>query len=607
MNLKIKIKEFKIDYKTIFFDTTLNLNGPGLYCLVGKNGSGKTTLLQIITGQCGLNNINISLDDKKINIFNVSKYFDENITYVPQYPIIVENKTIYENISDFCPNADKSVIESLLKEFNFSNINITCEHLSSGEQQRINFIRAICLNKPIILFDEITSNIDYESIYLIKQKILKLSKSHLVIFATHLNEFLLEEANVIEIKNQKIITINSKKAVEGTQIIKGKDLRFSITKSIFSLFIFFFSLIIPLTISFTNSFYSASINQDKIVDLSFDNYVNKANAFYMLQSDYKDIKDRLTNTPCYKVNSPCLEFSSSNEVIGDRLSCVCFTTDFSSLPLIDGHLPTNSKEIVVSDVVYERLTKAGKNKLDTKLYEEFSEYTLVGVYKSTLNSNDKNILKNLSSNNSLLRDGLTFKVENAFSYDDLNKQTNFVCVEKSDESINCITKYNIFDFKNNTMFGQLLLNNNGDYIYSGPLYSFSTITAKYHIYEIVYFILLGLIIGFILKNQNVVLINRICGKNRNQILLSYGLSVLLPLILGFVLSFVLTPLVVCCFNLFIYQTSSLLPLSYIEINAYASIINVAVFALLVVSSILLINFFLAPKNINRQINEIKRR
>lgn len=607
MNLKIKIEEFKIDYKTIFFDTTLNLNGPGLYCLVGKNGSGKTTLLQIITGQCGLNNINISLDDKKINIFNVSKYFDENITYVPQYPIIVENKTIYENISDFCPNADKSVIESLLKEFNFSNINITCEHLSSGEQQRINFIRAICLNKPIILFDEITSNIDYESIYLIKQKILKLSKSHLVIFATHLNEFLLEEANVIEIKNQKIITINSKKAVEGTQIIKGKDLRFSITKSIFSLFIFFFSLIIPLTISFTNSFYSASINQDKIVDLSFDNYVNKANAFYMLQSDYKDIKDRLTNTPCYKVNSPCLEFSSSNEVIGDRLSCVCFTTDFSSLPLIDGHLPTNSKEIVVSDVVYERLTKAGKNKLDTKLYEEFSEYTLVGVYKSTLNSNDKNILKNLSSNNSLLRDGLTFKVENAFSYDDLNKQTNFVCVEKSDESINCITKYNIFDFKNNTMFGQLLLNNNGDYIYSGPLYSFSTITAKYHIYEIVYFILLGLIIGFILKNQNVVLINRICGKNRNQILLSYGLSVLLPLILGFVLSFVLTPLVVCCFNLFIYQTSSLLPLSYIEINAYASIINVAVFALLVVSSILLINFFLAPKNINRQINEIKRR
>lgn len=607
MNLKIKIEEFKIDYKTIFFDTTLNLNGPGLYCLVGKNGSGKTTLLQIITGQCGLNNINISLDDKKINIFNVSKYFDENITYVPQYPIIVENKTIYENISDFCPNADKSVIESLLKEFNFSNINITCEHLSSGEQQRINFIRAICLNKPIILFDEITSNIDYESIYLIKQKILKLSKSHLVIFATHLNEFLLEEANVIEIKNQKIITINSKKAVEGTQIIKGKDLRFSITKSIFSLFIFFFSLIIPLTISFTNSFYSASINQDKIVDLSFDNYVNKANAFYMLQSDYQDIKDRLTNTPCYKVNSPCLEFSSSNEVIGDRLSCVCFTTDFSSLPLIDGHLPTNSKEIVVSDVVYERLTKAGKNKLDTKLYEEFSEYTLVGVYKSTLNSNDKNILKNLSSNNSLLRDGLTFKVENAFSYDDLNKQTNFVCVEKSDESINCITKYNIFDFKNNTMFGQLLLNNNGDYIYSGPLYSFSTITAKYHIYEIVYFILLGLIIGFILKNQNVVLINRICGKNRNQILLSYGLSVLLPLILGFVLSFVLTPLVVCCFNLFIYQTSSLLPLSYIEINAYASIINVAVFALLVVSSILLINFFLAPKNINRQINEIKRR
>jgi ABC-type multidrug transport system fused ATPase/permease subunit len=126
--------------------------------ITGPNGSGKSTLLGLISGLFIPDKGKVELSSNKLG-------------YVGVTPLIIntsiKENLLYGNNSDV---SDKEILK-LLDRFNFypdekkidiSKI-ISNKTLSSGQMQKISFIRAILNNVDILLLDEATSNLDIES------------------------------------------------------------------------------------------------------------------------------------------------------------------------------------------------------------------------------------------------------------------------------------------------------------------------------------------------------------------------------------------------------------------------------------------------------------
>ncbi len=143
----------------------LQLRSKGLYLIKGKSGSGKTTLIRTLLGEQPLTHgfirVNPVLQDKVIFSYasQNTELFNTSIIDNVLYPLGVEESTAEKQ-----ENAKK-----LLQEFGFSSHAIFQEIegieqvLSGGEKKRIIFIRAILSEAPVLLLDEVTSNLDVQN------------------------------------------------------------------------------------------------------------------------------------------------------------------------------------------------------------------------------------------------------------------------------------------------------------------------------------------------------------------------------------------------------------------------------------------------------------
>ena len=82
-------------------DTSLELPSTGLICFIGKSGSGKSTLLNVIGGLDKADSGSISYDNLKMEKYNMKKmdlFRKNNVGYVFQNYLLIENKTVYDNL-----------------------------------------------------------------------------------------------------------------------------------------------------------------------------------------------------------------------------------------------------------------------------------------------------------------------------------------------------------------------------------------------------------------------------------------------------------------------------------------------------------------------------
>ena len=185
----------------IFENINLNINKNTHTIITGANGSGKSTLLGLITG--------LYLPDKGTVTINSSK-----VGYIGVTPLIfrgsLKENLMYGNYAEI--SDDK--IQNMIKEFNLypeiDTINIEKEvsndSLSSGQMQKISFMRALLNDSEILLLDEATSNLDTESKKLVFN-ILK-TKNITIINSTHNKEdFEFDSELVIQIDNEKRILL----------------------------------------------------------------------------------------------------------------------------------------------------------------------------------------------------------------------------------------------------------------------------------------------------------------------------------------------------------------------------------------------------------------
>ena len=149
----------------------LSISKGEIIILLGKSGSGKSTLLNIISGIDVPDGGSIKIDGTDITMLSEKERTltrRNKIGFIFQFFNLIPTLTVKENLQlPLELNNDDNQeerIKSILTEVGLSDrANTYPDKLSGGEQQRIAIARALIHNPDIILADEPTGNLDYET------------------------------------------------------------------------------------------------------------------------------------------------------------------------------------------------------------------------------------------------------------------------------------------------------------------------------------------------------------------------------------------------------------------------------------------------------------
>lgn len=182
--------------------------------IVGQSGAGKTTLLNILGGMDKLTSGEIYLDGTdiaKLGKKQLATYRRQDIGFVFQFYNLIPNLTAIENIEIASmlsknPMDPEAVLEQVgLKE----RRNNFPAQLSGGEQQRVSIARALAKNPKLMLCDEPTGALDYET----GKSVLKLlqdcsrERGMTVVIITHNTALTAMADRIIKVKNGEISSV----------------------------------------------------------------------------------------------------------------------------------------------------------------------------------------------------------------------------------------------------------------------------------------------------------------------------------------------------------------------------------------------------------------
>jgi len=213
-------KQFKVGEMIInaVNDVDFTINEGELVVICGPSGAGKTTILNMLGGMDSCTSGDIFLDEvniAKMNRKDLTNYRRHDVGFIFQFYNLMPNLTALENVeiaSEICkdPLDPFETLDSLGLSERVKNFPA---QLSGGEQQRVAIARALAKNPKILLCDEPTGALDYET----GKRILKILKDasriskKTVIIITH-NQAITKMADrVIYVKNGKITSINVEK------------------------------------------------------------------------------------------------------------------------------------------------------------------------------------------------------------------------------------------------------------------------------------------------------------------------------------------------------------------------------------------------------------
>lgn len=213
VELKDVVKEYKMGEVVIKATdgVTLEIQKGEFVVIVGPSGAGKTTVLNILGGMDTLTSGGVIVDDVDISKYTskqLTTYRRHDIGFVFQFYNLVQNLTALENVElsiQICkdPLNPSEVLEEVGLKDRQNNFPAG---LSGGEQQRVAIARALAKNPKLLLCDEPTGALDYNT----GKSILKLlqdtcqNKGMTVVVITHNLAIAPIADRVISIKNGKV-------------------------------------------------------------------------------------------------------------------------------------------------------------------------------------------------------------------------------------------------------------------------------------------------------------------------------------------------------------------------------------------------------------------
>ncbi len=149
-------------------DINFQIEKGELVVILGSSGAGKSTVLNILGGMDTNTSGDVIIDGKNIARFNrkqLTTYRRKDVGFVFQFYNLVTNLTAKENVelaSEIVKDARDPV--QVLQDVGLGNrINNFPAQLSGGEQQRVAIARAVAKNPKILLCDEPTGALDYNT------------------------------------------------------------------------------------------------------------------------------------------------------------------------------------------------------------------------------------------------------------------------------------------------------------------------------------------------------------------------------------------------------------------------------------------------------------
>ncbi|KPU46079.1 putative ABC transporter ATP-binding protein [Oxobacter pfennigii] len=196
-------------------DVSFSIDKGEFVVVVGPSGAGKSTVLNILGGMDTLTSGQVIVDGRNIGDYNskqLTTYRRHDIGFVFQFYNLVQNLTAVENVelaTQICDNPfdPAEVLEQVgLKD----RANNFPAQLSGGEQQRVAIARALAKNPKLLLCDEPTGALDYNT----GKSILKLLQDTCrdlgmtVVVITHNLAISPMADRVIKVKNGKVDDIS---------------------------------------------------------------------------------------------------------------------------------------------------------------------------------------------------------------------------------------------------------------------------------------------------------------------------------------------------------------------------------------------------------------
>ena len=179
--------------------------------IVGPSGAGKTTVLNILGGMDTATSGTLLVDGEEITAYNsrrLTEYRREDIGFVFQFYNLVPNLTALENVElalQICK--DPLDARKVMEEVGLGDrLNNFPAQLSGGEQQRVSIARALAKNPKLLLCDEPTGALDYntgKSILKLLQNMCR-ERGMTVIVITHNQAIAPMADRLIHIKNGQV-------------------------------------------------------------------------------------------------------------------------------------------------------------------------------------------------------------------------------------------------------------------------------------------------------------------------------------------------------------------------------------------------------------------
>lgn len=358
VNLTKKTKD-----KTIIDNLNYDFLPSNLYQIRGLNGTGKSTLLKLLGGIVEPTDGLIFYGNKKLDENTLVDLKQHSICYIDQVHDLIYHKTVLFNLQleSYILNKDVEMetIKTALDKFGLGDkLQTKIRNLSGGERRIISFLKGYLSHKDIILYDEITSNVDRHNKNIMLQMIQEQVKSKTIILATNekIDHGIIIDINQPTTYQESIIyEENNTKNVANESMLKRKYhtfLSFGLEYVLILMLIIFFVLVFAIKATMLFTSYG---------QIYYDNYINNENEYIVLNDNYNKIsEDHVFKEDIHRIIKTSLNFGNQAKQMNISITNQIEIDEV----IISRHLVTNLGLNIGDEIIIEGFTYRIKNVIE---------------------------------------------------------------------------------------------------------------------------------------------------------------------------------------------------------------------------------------------------